>query len=163
MFFNIDTRSPIVSKFLSFSLSKDSKSLMLLPLLLLLMILLVWRLPTLVYPPRAWPLGDGILTTVYLCLLFLVVRSIQFLFYFCGVSEAKCVFSLFSSCVVVKRSSVGDFFIQRKSKNNLFLKKSLYEFVTAAASLHSFLQTSLFYSRARAHAHETRNTKQTHA
>ena len=70
MFFNIDTRSPIVSKFLSFSLSKDSKSLMLLPLLLLLMILLVWRLPTLVYPPRAWPLGDGILTTVYLYLLF---------------------------------------------------------------------------------------------
>ena len=70
MFFNIDTRSPIVSKFLSFSLSKDSKSLMLLPILL---ILLVWRLPTLVYPPRAWPLGDGILTVYLYLLLFVLI------------------------------------------------------------------------------------------
>ena len=44
MFFNMDTRSPIVSKFLSFSLSKDSGSLRLILLC-----------------PRECPLGDGIL------------------------------------------------------------------------------------------------------
>jgi len=71
------------------------------------------------------------------------------------------VFVVFVVCCRQKVVCGGLF--QRKSKNNLFLMKSLYEFVTAAASLHSFLQTSLFYSRARAHAHETQNTKQTHA
>jgi hypothetical protein len=165
MFFNIDTRSPIVSKFLSFSLSKDSKSLMLLPLLLLLMILLVWRLPTLVYPPRAWPLGDGILTTVYLYLLFLVVRSIQFLFYLCGVSEAKCVFSLLSSCVVVKRSFCGGFFYSKKIKEQLIFDE---EFVKTSLLRppHPFTHfyKHHFFTHARVHTHTKHKTqnKRTH-
>lgn len=62
---------------------------MLLLLLLLLLILLVWRLPTLVYPPRAWPLGDGILTRLSVSPFF---SGIQFLFHFCGVKGKMRVF-----------------------------------------------------------------------
>lgn len=68
------------------------------------------------------------------------------------------MFSLFS-CVVVKRSFCGGFFYSKKIKEQLIFEEEFVEFVTAAASLHSFLQT-LFYLRARAH---TQNTKQTHA
>jgi len=157
MFFNIDTRSPIVSKFLSFSLSKDSKSLMLLPLLLLLMILLVWRLPTLVYPPRAWPLGDGILTTVYLYLLFLVVRSIQFLFYFCGVmSEAKCVFSLFSVVCCRQKVVCGGLF-QRENQRSFIFDEEFVR-VCYGRRIPSLIFTNITFLLTRA-CTRTRNTK----
>ena len=64
------------------------------------------------------------------------------------------VFKLFS-CVVVKRSSVGDYF--KENQRTLIFDEEFVEFVTAAASLHSFF-TNITFLLTRA-CTRTRNTK----